>query len=160
MAPVANVVTGNTDGNGSAGPLMSTGAEMASDPATARHTASTDAGASDTEDFAQLDRDGRVELCVRARLGVAVGAPAREPRGVPEAIALQVLVSDLGDELDAQRLPREVLPRVPPAQRARAPLPARARIGVGLRPLAPRVIVERAVAVRRELFRELLAQRR
>ena len=63
---------------------------------------------------------GDVELLVGARRRLAVGAPALEPRGVAEAVALQVLVGDLGDELDAQRLPAQVLARVPPALPRRA----------------------------------------
>ena len=73
---------------------------------------------SDAEHFAQLDRHRHVELRVRARRRLAVGAPAHEARGVAEAVALQVLERDLGDQLDAQRLPAQVLARVPPALRA------------------------------------------
>ena len=82
-------------------------------------------GASDTEDFAELDRDGRVELRVVARLRLAVGTPPREACGVTEAVALEMLVRDLGDELDAHRLPGEVLPGVPPAEGAGPALAAR-----------------------------------
>src|SRR6478735_11939878 len=99
---------------------------------------------SDAEDLVQLHGHRRVELLVGARRRLAVGAPALEARGVAEAVALQVLVRDLGDEVESQRLPREVLARVPPALRAGPPLPRRRGLRVGFGPLPPRVVVERA----------------
>ena len=39
LSAVAKVVTGNTDGNGSAGPASSSSEGSVSDPETARHTA-------------------------------------------------------------------------------------------------------------------------
>ena len=63
----------------------------------------------DPEDLLQLHRHRRVELLVGAGRRLAVGTPALEPGGVTETVALEVLVGDLGDELDAQRLPAQVL---------------------------------------------------
>ena len=100
-----------------------------------------------SEDLPELHRHRRVELLVGARRRLAVGAPALEARGVAEPVALQVLVRDLGDQLDAQRLPRQVLARVPPALPRRACAARSPGLGVGLGPLAPRVVVERVVAV-------------
>src|SRR4051794_30367918 len=111
--------------------------------------ASGNAEPSEAEDLQELHRDRGVELLVGARRRLAVGPPALEARGVAEPIALQVLVGDLGDEVEAQRLPREVLARVPPALRARSALTRDGlgpRFGVGLGPAAPRVIFECTVA--------------
>ena len=53
---------------------------------------------SEAEDLVQLHGHRHLELLVGARRRLAVGAPALEPGGVAEAVALQVLVGDLGDE--------------------------------------------------------------
>src|SRR6478735_12741712 len=80
---------------------------------------------SDAEDLVQLHGHRRVELLVGARRRLAVGSPALEARGVAEAVALQVLVRDLGHEVEAQGLPAEVLARVPAALRAGSALGGR-----------------------------------
>src|SRR5262245_48512549 len=100
---------------------------------------------SDPEDLLQLHGNRHVELLVGARRRLAVGAPALEARGVAEAVALHVLVGDLGDQAQPQRLPAEVLARVPPALRAGPALTGALGFGLRFRPPAPRVVVERAV---------------
>src|SRR4051812_11139733 len=74
-------------------------------------------------------------------------------RGVPEAVALQVIVSNLADALGPERLPAQVLAAVPAARRAGHAL---VRI-VCPAPLLPWMIVEGPFAQRRELLHELLA---
>src|SRR5436190_907532 len=84
------------------------------------------------------------------------GAPAKEGRRVPEAVALQVVVLDLADALRTHRLPRQVLARAPAAGRAGHALGCvagcalRRRLLLG--PAAPRVPGKRVVAQRRELL--------
>jgi hypothetical protein len=73
---------------------------------------------------------------------------------VAEAVALEVVVADLGDPLDAQRLPRQVLLGVPAggtAGLALALLTARLR----LRPALPGVAVEGVRPVRLDLGGQL-----
>src|SRR5262249_26531837 len=72
-----------------------------------------------SKDRLELLRRDHLELCVGARARVFVRSPAAELRRVSEARALHVVVADLGDELRAQRLPREVLPLAPAALAAR-----------------------------------------
>src|SRR5262245_40189518 len=110
------------------------------------------------EDLGELVGDGQLELVVGARGGRQVGPPALEAGGVPEPVALEVLVGDLGDELDPQRLPPHVLLGVPAAGGARHPPARLVRLGVG--PLLPGMPVERALPVRLELLGELLPQGR
>src|SRR4051812_40090586 len=81
-----------------------------------------------------LDRD--VELVVGARPRVPVGPPATEVRGVPEPVALHLVVRDLDDELRPQRHERQVLAGVPAGDVAGHP-PVDVRLRV--RPVAPRV---------------------
>ena len=57
------------------------------------------------EDLGQFERRSFLKLVVAAVLGLLVGPPALEGRGMPEAVALQVVVCHLRDALDAQRLP-------------------------------------------------------
>src|SRR2546421_3651814 len=111
-----------------------------------------------TEDLGELVGDGRLELIVGARARIPVGPPVLEPGGVAEAVALEVLVRDFGDELDPQRLPAHVLLGIPAAGRARHTASRLLRLGVG--PLAPRMPLEGVLPVRLELFGELLAHRR
>src|SRR5438105_13852858 len=75
-------------------------------------------------------------------------------RGVPETVALQVVVGDLADPLGPERLPAQVLAAVPAARCARHPL-----LGIVLRhpPLLPRVLVAGAIAERRQFLHQLLA---
>src|SRR5262249_58025564 len=69
------------------------------------------------EELGELARPHRLELGVGAGGRGAVRAPAEEVRGVPEAVALEVVVAHLHHPLDAERLPGEVLLVVPPARR-------------------------------------------
>ena len=78
------------------------------------------AGPHVAEDLAQLVRRGLLELVVAAVGRRLVRAPALERRRVPEAVALEVVVGDLGDALGAERLPRQVLAAVPARGGARA----------------------------------------
>jgi hypothetical protein len=81
-----------------------------------------------------------------------VGPPTKERRRVAEAVAFQVVVLHLADALGAQWLPREVLLATLAALRARHPL----RVADdGLGPVAPWMLVQRAVAERRELVEQL-----
>src|SRR5207248_11443161 len=99
------------------------------------------------EDVAELSGRDRVELRIGAGSRVAIAAEPSEARVVAETTIDEALVGDLGDELDAQRLPRQVLLRVPPRRPARH---AR-RVGLALGshevgPVLPRMVVERMVA--------------
>src|SRR3954451_10099274 len=60
----------------------------------------------------------RLQLIVLALLGGLVLPPAQEPRGVAEAISLQVVERDFADELRRERIPFGVLPSGPPARTA------------------------------------------
>ena len=57
------------------------------------------------ENGGELLRDGGIELRIRARPGVAIGAPPHELGGVAEAVALEVVVGDLDHALGPERLP-------------------------------------------------------
>src|SRR5436190_19440231 len=101
----------------------------------------------------QLVRRSDFELIVAAVLGVLVGTPALEDRGMSEAIAFHVIVLHLAHALDAQRLPGQIFARAPAA------LPAghAARLGLSVRPFAPGMILERVLAEGFELFHEVMA---
>src|SRR4029079_18251225 len=106
---------------------------------------------SGAEYLLELERRGLLELVVAAVGRLLVRAPTLERGGVPEPIALEVVVGDLRDALDAQRLPRQVLAAVPARRRSGQPLAGLlGRLGP-LGPLAPRVALERVLAERREL---------
>src|SRR6266566_2168715 len=94
-------------------------------------------------------------LIVAAVLRLLVGSPAQKNGWMPEALPLHVIVLDLADPLDSQRLPREILPGTPAA------LPAghTARVRLDLRPLSPWMTVQRGLAQRCQLFHQLLAHR-
>src|SRR5512132_296175 len=115
-------------------------------------------GQLEPEDLGELVGDGRLELLVGARARIPVGPPVLEPGGMTEAVTLEVLVGDLGDEFDPQWLPAHVLFRIPAARGARHAAPRLLRLGVG--PLAPRMPLEGVLPVRLELFGELLTERR
>src|SRR5215217_6181010 len=89
------------------------------------------------EHFVELVRLGDLELVVAALRGRFVGAPAQEHGGMPESIALQVVVFHLADAFDPERFPRQILTRAPAALTAGHPSHL-----VTLRggPLAPRVM--------------------
>ena len=89
-----------------------------------------------------------LELRVVAVAGRLVRAPAPEVRDVTEALALHVVVGDLGDELRSQRLPGEGLAAAPAALRPRHPLWRRVRRGV--LPILPGMIRESVHAAGRE----------
>ena len=61
------------------------------------------------EDSSICVTDGLLELLVGARAGVAVGPPAQELHGVPEAPALELVEGDLDDPLGPQRHEADVL---------------------------------------------------
>src|SRR5580765_3782500 len=84
------------------------------------------------EDFAQLDRDGDVQLVVAALVGRLVGAPPDEPGDSPEAVRLQLVELDLDHPLHPYRFPRQVLLGVPPAHPA-----GHAAFALRLRPPTP-----------------------
>src|SRR4051794_32995581 len=85
----------------------------------------------DAEDPSEVVAHRLLQLLVAARLRVAVGAPAPELGGVPEAAALHVVVGDLEHQLGPQRREGEVLALAPAALGARNP------VRVGDRPLLP-----------------------
>src|SRR5215216_2160681 len=100
-----------------------------------------------TEDLLELVRGRDLELIVPAISRSLVRTPAQEDGGVTEPIALQVIVLDLTDSLDPQRLPRQVLTSAPPTLAAWHTPPA----ALGSRPLSPRMLFERMLAQRRQL---------
>jgi hypothetical protein len=83
-----------------------------------------------------------LQLVVAAFCRAAVWAPAQEGGGVPEAIALQVVVLHFADPFDAERLPRQVFPALqrlwPPGIRLMASALAVARPSTGARPAPSR----------------------
>src|SRR4029079_14155914 len=111
-------------------------------------------GDSGAEDLLELERRGLLELVVAAVGRLLVRSPSLEGGGVPEPIALEMVVGDLRDALDAQRLPRQGLATVPARRRPGQPLAGLlGRLGP-LGPLAPRVALECLLAERRQLLRE------
>src|SRR5829696_2568734 len=107
------------------------------------------------EDLFQLVRRGYLELIVTAVERLLVRTPAHEDAGVAEAGPLHVVVLDLADALDPQRLPREILARAPAALPSGHPRRLTARV----RPVTPGMVLEGAAAQRRELSHELPAHR-
>src|SRR5213076_2966119 len=85
--------------------------------------------------------------------GRLVASPPAELRRVAKAAPLHVIVRDLDDELGAERLPRQILPLAPSALHPGASV--RSLVRLGFRPGAPRVPVERVLAIRREKVDEL-----
>ena len=65
------------------------------------------------KDAHQFVGRNNLELLVGAVLWSLVRTPAAEVREVTEACALHVLVGDLDDELDAERLPAQVFACAP-----------------------------------------------
>src|SRR5438876_8699785 len=104
------------------------------------------------EHLLELERGRDLELIVPAVLRALVGSPALEHGRVTESIALHVVVLHLAHALDAQRLPRQILPRAPAALTARHAHHLRAS---EFGPLPPGMPLERARTQRRELRREL-----
>src|SRR5262249_3997656 len=98
------------------------------------------------EDLLELVRSRDLQLIVAAVLRLLVLTPPHKGRRMPEAVALHVVVLPFAHAIDPQRLPREVLPRAPPALSAGHPRRA-APLGIGpVGPLAPRMPVERVRA--------------
>src|SRR5262249_32582345 len=97
------------------------------------------------EDLGQLGGRRDLELVTTAALRPLVGAPAEEDGGVPETVALEVVVLHLAHPLDPQRLPREVLALAPAALDAGHADAATHGHG----PLAPGMLGERVLAERR-----------
>src|SRR5689334_15558535 len=105
------------------------------------------------EQRSELRGRRRVELIEPAVARRLVGPPPQEVRGVAEALALQVVVGDLGDEAELERLPAQIFVAVPPAAE---PLRGALRIGAFVfQPARPRVFLARAVAVRLQLGEQL-----
>src|SRR5262249_731212 len=96
------------------------------------------------EDLLELVRSRDLELIVPADGGLVVRTPPLEHRGVAEAVALHVVVLHFAHAFDAQRLPRQILPRTPPALPARHA--GRHHRGAALGPLAPRMPGDRVRA--------------
>ncbi len=74
------------------------------------------------QDLGQVVAHRHVQLVVRAAQRVPVGPPAEELAGVTKSTAFELVVLDLHDQFRAQRHPRQVLLRVPPADRAGHPV--------------------------------------
>src|SRR5262245_41354034 len=104
------------------------------------------------KDLLELVRGRDLELIVAAVCRLFVGTPALKDGGVTETRSLHVVVLDLADALDPQRLPREILAGAPTALPARHPGHL-ARVELG--PFAPRMAFEGADAQRRELLDQL-----
>src|SRR5207342_400083 len=64
------------------------------------------------------------DLAPRAGVRVLVRAEADEPRAVPEAVPLELVVAHLADELRSDRVPVELLAARPAALATRDPLVA------------------------------------
>src|SRR5262249_31365852 len=110
------------------------------------------------EDFRELEGRGDLELVVATVARALVRPPPQEDGGVAKATALQVIVLHLADELDPQRLPRQILAGAPPALAPRHAC-ERGPAGAHLRPVAPWVVLQGAHAQRCQLPRQLLAGR-
>src|SRR4051812_23057799 len=106
------------------------------------------------EDLRQLLRRHNLELLVGAILRFLVCAPATELRSVTETIALHVIVGDLEHELGTHRLPRQILAAAPATLTTRHPM-RRVVVLRKIRPIAPRVILQRVLAIGLEHLHEL-----
>src|SRR5260370_34463563 len=71
------------------------------------------------EDLGEVEIHRLLQLGVGARPRLAVRAPADELGGMPEARPFHVVVADLEHAFGPQRYERQVLVRVPPADRGR-----------------------------------------
>src|SRR5258705_3981746 len=112
--------------------------------ASARNATWRTSRSSDTaKHLLQLVRRGDFKLIVAAVFRLLVGAPAQEDGGVPEAVALHVVVLHLAHALGSKRFPREILPGAPAALPAgHAP----ALVALRVRPFAPGMLLERLLA--------------
>src|SRR4051812_730308 len=99
----------------------------------------------------ELVRRRDLQLIVLAVHRPLVRTPSQEYSGMPEAVALHVVVLHLADTLDPQRLPGQIFAGAPSTLPARH---TRGGCGVRLRPVTPRMVLQRAIAERLELFRQ------
>ena len=83
---------------------------------------------------------GDLELIVFAVDRRLIRPPAEKHCGVAETVALHVVVLHLAYAFDSQRLPRQILASAPAALPARHACGSR---GINLRPVAPRMVIER-----------------
>src|SRR5215472_6595580 len=132
-------------------PPPSTSACLILTTSSARSTASTsrlrELFSSSRENRGQVVRNGLLQLLIRTRRRISIGAPTFELCHMPEAASLQVVVGDLADELRTHGHPGHVLAGVPAV-----PDPGHAR---RVRPLRPRVAGDVVHAVRRQLRQQL-----
>src|SRR5439155_10194359 len=105
------------------------------------------------EHLLQLVSGCDLELVVAAVLGLLVRSPALEYRAVAKPVAFHMIVLHLAHPLDPQRLPGKILAGTPAALAAGHA----ARLSFRPSPGTPRMLLERLLAQRRELFCELLA---
>src|SRR5512145_1431363 len=118
-----------------------------------RHSKRSAVGAARPENLLELVRRRNLELVVSAFVCRLVGPPPQKRRGVPEPVALQMVVLHLADALDAERLPRQILAGAPAAVATRHTLSASFRLG----PFAPWMCLQRVRPQRLQLFDERLA---
>src|SRR5207237_1215384 len=105
----------------------------------------------------ELVSSSNLQLVIAAVGWPLVRAPSLKDGGMSKAIALHVIVFDLADALDAQRLPREILAGAPSALPPGHPRGVVPSLCVG--PLAPGMALQGVFAEWRELDRELSASR-
>jgi len=115
------------------------------------------ASATRCEDVRKLVRRYDLELRVGAIARLLVGAPPSKLRGVTKAAALHVVVSHLDHQIGAKRFPGEILALAPATLCAGYPTARGFGFADHVGPVLPRVIVERAFAVRRQELHELAA---
>src|ERR1700730_13903982 len=107
------------------------------------------------EDLLELVRSRDLELVVAAVTRPLVWPPPKKDCRVPEAPSLQVVVFDLADPLDPQRLPRKILAGAPAALASGHP----GELAASLRPVSPRMVRQGSFSQGCELQDELLARR-
>src|SRR5262245_49811526 len=104
------------------------------------------------KDLLELVRSRDLELIVTTVLRPFVRSPPLKDRRMAEPRPLHVVVLDLADTFDSERLPGQVLARAPPTLTARHP----GHLGrIELGPFTPWVAFERAFTQRRELGHQL-----
>src|SRR5712675_2461597 len=107
------------------------------------------------EDLRELLRRYDLELIEGAVARTLVIPPPAELRRVSKATPLHVVVRDFDDELRTQRLPRQILSRAPPTLRAGPAMRLAIRVRLRLRPIPPRMSVERVLAIWSEKLHQL-----
>src|SRR5438270_351980 len=103
------------------------------------------------EDLRELVQSRDLELRVVAVDRRLVHAPSDENRGMAKPRPLHVVVLHFADALDPERLPRQVFAGAPAALAAGHPRLLSVRIG----PFPPGMILERALAARRQFLAAL-----